>query len=142
MSGTINPNGGGIGDIFKRALSNAREALQPQQAAAGTEPAARPAAAGDVNLIGNASSRLMAAGGMEPGMDRLMGDLGVRPAAPKPKVQKLSPAELDGLWKEAAGKPERFVLLVAERSGAALSPAQKVELASIANAVSEMRQGA
>lgn len=142
MSGTINPNGGGIGDIFKRMLSNAREAVQPAQAGTGAEPVARPSAQGDVNLIGSGANRLMAGAGVEPGMDRLMGDLGVRPAAPKPNVKKLSPAEIEGLWKEAGGKPEQFVLLVAERSGAALSPAQKVELASMANAVSEMRRGA
>jgi len=140
MSGTINPNGGGIGDIFKRMLSNAREAVQPQ-AGSGAEPVARAAAQGDVNLIGSASNRLAAGAGVEPGMDRLMGDLGVRPTA-KPSIKKLSPAEIEGLWKEAAGKPEQFVLLVAERSGAALSPAQKVELANMANAVSEMRRGA
>ena len=141
MSGTINPNGGGIGDIFKRMLSNAREAVQPAQAGA-AEPAARVAAQGDVNLIGSGSGRLAAQAGVEPGMDRLMGDLGVRPAPAKPAVKKLSPAEIDGLWKEAGGKPEQFVLLVAERSGAALTPAQKVELANMANAVSEMRRGA
>jgi len=141
MSGTINPNGGGIGDIFKRMLSNAREAVQPAQAGAGAEPVARAAAQGDVNLIGSASNRLAAGAGIEPGMGRLMGDLGVGAAA-KPSVKKLSPAEIDGLWKEAGGKPEQFVLLVAERSGAALSPAQKVELANMANAVSEMRRGA
>lgn len=141
MSGTINPNGGGIGDIFKRMLSNAREAVQPAQAGTGAEPAARASAQGDVNLIGNASNRLAAGAGVEPGMDRLMGDLGVRAQA-KPSLKKLSPAEIDGLWKEAGGKPEQFVLLVAERSGAALSPAQKVELANLANAVSEMRRGA
>ncbi len=141
MSGTINPNGGGIGDIFKRMLSNAREAVQPAQAGAAAEPAARVPAQGDVNLIGSASNRLAASAGVEPGMDRLMGDLGVRGAA-KPAVKKLAPAEIEGLWKEAGGKPEQFVLLVAERSGAALSPAQKVELANMANAVSEMRRGA
>ncbi len=140
MSGTINPNGGGIGDIFKRMLSNAREAVQPAQAGTGAEPVARAAAQGDVNLIGSGTNRLAAGAGVEPGMDRLMGDLGVRPAA-KP-VKKLAPAEIEGLWKEAGGKPEQFVLLVAERSGAALSPAQKVELANLANAVSEMRRGA
>jgi hypothetical protein len=140
MSGTINPNGGGIGDIFKRMLSNAREAVQPAQAGTGAEPVARAAAQGDVNLIGSGTNRLAAGAGVEPGMDRLMGDLDVRPAA-KP-VKKLAPAEIEGLWKEAGGKPEQFVLLVAERSGAALSPAQKVELANLASAVSEMRRGA
>jgi hypothetical protein len=142
MSGTINPNGGGIGDIFKRALSTAREAMQPQQPGAPAEPTARASAQGDVNLIGNASNRLAAGAGIEPGMDRLMGDLGVRPAPAKPKLTKLNSAEIDGLWKEAGGNPGRFTLLVAERSGATLSPAQKVELANLANAVSEMRQGA
>lgn len=141
MSGTINPNGGGIGDIFKRMLSNAREAAQPAQAGTGAEPVARTSAQGDVNLIGSASNRLAAGAGIEPGMDRLMGDLGIRAAA-KPTVSKLSQAEIDGLWKDAGGKPEQFVLLVAERSGAALTPAQKVELANLANAVSQMRQGA
>lgn len=141
MSGTINPNGGGIGDIFKRLVSNAREAAQPAQPAAGAEAASRTSAQGDVNLIGNGASRLNAGAGVEPGMDRLMGDLGIKPSAQTP-VKKLSPAEIDGLWKEAGGKPEQFVLLVAERSGAALSPAQKVELANLANAVSEMRRGA
>ncbi|GEM_PF-4455472 len=141
MSGTINPNGGGIGDIFKRALSSARDAVQPPQSGVGTEPSARASAKGDVNLIANASNRLMAGAGVEPGMDRLMGDLGVQPSS-RPAVKQLNPSEIEGLWKEAGGKPERFVLLVAERSGAALSTAQKVELASLANAVTEMRQGA
>lgn len=142
MSGTINPNGGGIGDIFKRMLSNAREAVQPAQTGAAPEATSRVAAQGDVNLIGSGAGRLAAQAGIEPGMDRLMGDLGIRPAAPKPAVKKLSPAEIDSLWKESGGKPEQFVLLVAERSGANLTPAQKVELANLANAVSEMRRGA
>lgn len=141
MSGTINPNGGGIGDILKRLVSNNRETAQPAPGAQGAEATTRTPAQGDVNLIGSGSSRLTAGLGLEPGMDRLMGDLGISAPA-QPKLKKLNPKEIDSLWKEAGGKPEQFVLLVAERSGASLNPAQKVELANLANAVSEMRRRA